>query len=119
MRARVSEGEVLRRTIAQRAFATSRLSAELRAQATSYAQRRAAEGAAQVVIAAELGVSTMSVSRWLRDAVDEVPSATMVPVQVIADAPRVSAGLALVTPSGLRVVGLDLDALCALLARLG
>ena len=41
------------------------------------------------------------------------------PVEIITDTPHVSAGLELVTPSGLRVVGLDVDTLCALLARLG
>ncbi len=91
----------------------------MRRQATSYAQRRAREGAAQVLIAAELGVSTMSVSRWLRDAVDAEPSAALVPVEIITDTPRATAGLELVTPSGLRVVGLDVDTLCTLLARLG
>jgi hypothetical protein len=115
MKATTIEGEQLRRTISQRDYRTSGLSEELRAQATSYAQRRAAAGAVQGEIAAELGVSTVSVGRWLRAR----RSAAMVPVHVIADATETSSTFEVVTPRGLRVVGLDLDALCALLERHG
>ena len=115
MKTPMSEGERLRRAISQREFPTSRLSADLRASATSYARRRVSEGASQGAISEELGVSTFSVGGWLR--ADE--SAEFVPVHVIADATEASQKFEVVTPRGLRVVGLDIDALCALLQRHG
>ncbi len=113
-----SESERLRRAISLREFPTSRLSAELRAQATSYVHRRAAAGAAQSLIAAELGVSVVSVSRWLRATSDR---AALVPVSVIADVVESTSTSTyeVVTPRGLRVVGLDIGALCTLLERHG
>ena len=122
MRERVADGDLLRRAIEQRPFSTSRLNATLRDRATAYAQRRCAEGIAQVVIAAELGVSTMSVSRWLRDGVrGQASHVALVPVQVIADTQPVATavGVELVTPNGLRVLGLDVETLCTLLQRFG
>jgi hypothetical protein len=114
MKTATSECEQLRRAISHREFPTSRLSAELRAAATSYARRRAAEGAPQSMIAMELGVSVVSIARWLR----AVESAALVPVRVIADAES-SQTFEVVTRRGLRVVGLDLEALCAVLERHG
>jgi hypothetical protein len=115
MKTLMSEGERLRRAISQREFPTSRLSAELRAAATSYSQRRILEGASHGAISAELGVSTFSVGRWLRT--DE--SAAFVPVHIVDDGTETSQKFEVVTPRGLRVVGLDIDALCALLERHG
>ena len=110
-----SEGERLRRAISQREFPTSRLSADLRATATSYARRRISEGASQGEISAELGVSTFSVGRWLRaDA-----GAEFVPVHIVGDGAETSQRFEVVTPGGLRIVGLDIDAVCALLERHG
>ena len=73
------------------------------------------EDAPQSVIADELGVSIVSVGRWLRAS----ESAALVPVRIIADPAGASSGLEVVTPRGLRVVGLDMDMLCALLERHG
>jgi hypothetical protein len=115
MKTTTTEGEQLRRAISRREFPTSQLSAELRAGAISYARRRAAEDAPQSVIAEELGVSIMSVGRWLRAR----ESAALVPVRIIADPAGGSSGLEVVTPRGLRVVGLEMDTLCALLERHG
>jgi hypothetical protein len=115
MKTLMSEGERLRRLISRREFPTSRLSAALRASATSYARRRASEGVAQSAISEELGVSVVSVGRWLRDD----GGADFVPVRVVPDAVEAHQRFELVTPRGLRVVGLDIDALCALLERLG
>jgi len=111
----MSEGERLRRSILQREFPTSRLTAELRSSATSYARRRASEGAPQSAIAEELGVSVVSVGRWLRDEA----GADFLSVRVVPDAFEARRQFEVVTPRGLRVVGLDIDALCALLERLG
>jgi hypothetical protein len=81
----------------------------------SYARRRAAEDAPQKLIAEELGVSMVSVSRWLRTA----ESTALVPVRIVADPAASPSGFEVVTPRGLRVIGLDLDALVALLERHG
>jgi hypothetical protein len=113
MKTLMSEGDQLRLAIGRREFPTSQLSAELRASATSYARRRASEGARQSAISDELGVSTVSVGRWLRDG----DRADFVPVQIVADeAPQ---RFEVVTPRGLRVVGLDIESLSALLERHG
>lgn len=114
MKTRTSESERLRRRISEREFPTSRLSAELRAEAVCYARRRCSEGASQQAIAAELGVSVVSISRWLRVS----GSSALVPVRVISDTSSPST-FEVVTPRGLRVVGLDIDALCTLLERYG
>ena len=67
MKSASGECERLRRLISQREFPTSRLSPELRAQAIAYARQRSSEGATQSTIADELGVSIMSVGRWLHE----------------------------------------------------
>ena len=67
----------------------------------------------QSAISAELGVSTVSVGRWLR----ESEHADFVPVRIVADAADAPQRFQVVTPRGLRVVGLDLEALCALPSR--
>lgn len=74
-------------------------------------------GVAKQAIARELGVSAMSVQRWLRAR----PAAAMVPVRIIASAapPAADRRVVVVTPSGLRVEGLDLDGVCTLVARVG
>jgi hypothetical protein len=115
MKTLMSEGERLRRAISQREFPTSQLSADLRASATSYARKRVSEGASQGAVSEELGVSTFSVGRWLR--AEESPE--FVPVRIVADAADAPKRFEVVTPRGLRVVGLDIDALCALLERHG
>jgi DNA-binding transcriptional regulator LsrR (DeoR family) len=115
MKTLMSEGERLRGLISRREFPTSRLTAELRASAVSYARRRVLEGASQGAISEELGVSTFSVSRWLRGGGE----ADFVPVRVVPDVVEAARGFEVVTPRGLRIVGLDIDALCALLERHG
>jgi hypothetical protein len=46
-------------------------------------------------------------------------SPEFVPVRIVADAADTPKRFEVVTPRGLRVVGLDIDALCALLERHG
>jgi hypothetical protein len=62
----------------------------------------------------------MSVQRWLR-AKQKATIAAMVPVRIVAPRPHreLAASLVITTPRGLRVEGLDLDALCTVIARLG
>jgi hypothetical protein len=119
MMRRDDEGETLRREIGRRRSTRGRLHRNLRERCEVYAARRAAEGAARKVIAGELGVSAMSVQRWLRAKATTKGSA-MVPVRVIASPPLESASRPVITtPRGLRIEGLDLDALCVVIARLG
>ena len=113
-----SQSERLRRAISRRDRPNSRLSAELRAEASTYARTRSSQGATQAEIAAELGVSVVSVGRWLRDGRDQERTA-LVPVSIVADVVDSPSAYEVVTPRGLRVVGLDMRALCTLLERLG
>ena len=87
----------------------------MHARALSYAHRRSAEGAPARAIAEELGVSVVSVDRWLRDR----PRRALIPVLVTPDVTPCSSSFEVVTPRGLRVVGLDLETLCTLLQRHG
>jgi DNA-binding transcriptional regulator YiaG len=66
MKTRSDESEKLRREIGQRESARGRLPRTLRERCEAYAVARAASGASHKVIASELGVSAMSVQRWLR-----------------------------------------------------
>ena len=112
------EAAKLRREIGTRQNLRSRLSPELRARCERYAASQVATGGTQKEIASALGVSAMSVQRWLRT----TPSTAMVPVRIVATAPPEApkAGRVIVsTPSGLRIEGLELDALCTLIARFG
>ena len=87
----------------------------LRDDVLAYVRGRMAEGARQVTIAKELGVTQTSVSRWSR----EMRGGAMVPVQIVEARTPMGAGISVVSPRGLRVEGLDLDAVCALLTRFG
>ena len=110
----------MRREIGRRESTRGRLRRGLRERCERYAAARAAAGATQKVIAAELGVSAMSVQRWLR-ARPTAAATAMVPVRVVAPRSTLESAsrLVLTTPRGLRVDGLDLDALCTVIARLG
>lgn len=83
-----------------------RYSSELRTLAAEYCRRQRQAGYPLTEVAAELGVSTVTLSRWLEDA----PAAGFRPVAVVADpASSESAShtlLTAVTPGGLRLEGL-------------
>jgi len=87
-----------------------RYPAELRALAVAVAQERREEPLARV--AADLGVSAVSLQRWL----EQGEPAGFRPVEIEpspAAAPAV--GLALITPRGYRVEGLEAGVLVSLL----
>lgn len=110
------DGAKLRHEIAKRATGRSRLTPELRERCARYAATRRASNATTRAIAAELGVSEVTVGRWLRVG----PKATMLPVRVVEGVSRSTlSGVVVVSPSGLRVEGLDVDALCTVIARVG
>lgn len=129
MKPDIQECARLHEAIAKRPTPSSRLATDLRDAAIAFARRRAANGATQMTIAHDLGVTTMTVSRWLttrtRAHVSRTASAKrargqLIPVQV-SESPLAAAhvGGVIVTPRGLRIEGLTLDALCMLVARCG
>lgn len=120
MTMRNGEGEKLRREIGGRVSTRGPLRRDVRERCKRYAAARSAAGASNEIIAAELGVSAMSVRRWLRTRSSGEATAIM-PVRIVATrSPEESSSrLVMTTPRGLRVDGLDLDALCTVIARLG
>jgi hypothetical protein len=115
---RSGEGEKLRREIGRRLTTRGRLRRDVRERCERYAVARAAEGASQKIIASELGVSATSVKRWLNG---DSKRTAMMPVRVVAPPPPVvlAARAVVATPRGFRIEGLDLDGVCAVIARFG
>jgi len=75
-----------------------------------------ATGTKQSEIASELGLSTTTVQRWLRET---APATAIIPVRVI-DPPVARASAIVVTsPRGLRIEGLELGDVAVLLERHG
>ena len=91
-----------------------RYSQEERETIVEQARRMRVEGMKMAAIVLELGVSSWTLSKWLK-ATNHAP--TFLPVQVVA--PVSSSALTLVTPAGYRVEGLTMDAMVALLSRIG
>lgn len=92
-----------------------RYPAQMRAMAVALAQERSEEPLARV--AADLGVSSPSLQRWL----EQGETARFRPVEVepetVANSP--GRGLVLMTPRGYRVEGLEAETLSSLLRVLG
>lgn len=91
-----------------------RYSQELREEAVAYVERRKREGASVERIASELGVSSVSLSRWSR-AMGNTKS--LVPVEIVAN--EDPSRLSLLTPRGYRLEGLSEASAVRLLERLG
>ena len=109
------EAEKLRREIGQRKSRRGPLSHDLRERGTQYARARAVDGAAPAVIAAELGLAEKTIERWLAGRA----ASSMIPVRVV-DVDVIPARRLVVTTSrGLRIEGLDFDAVCELVTRCG
>lgn len=118
MKTSAGEAEKLRRELGARRSRRGPLPRELRARGKAFARARAAAGATPATIAVELGISKNTVERWLRTAA----SAGLLPVRVVdvdhgSAESRLSA--VVMTPSGLRIEGLELDAICTLVTRCG
>ena len=81
-----------------------RYSDELKSLAVEHVRDRRQSGSTWAEIAKELGVSALSLGRWL----EARPRAHFHPVEVIPDSEpaRVVGSLAAVTPGGLRIEGL-------------
>ena len=87
--------------------------AELRERAAAFVERRRREGASEGEIGRELGISPMTFRRWV------APRSTSGFVLATVDAPR-PAPIQIVVhgPHGIRIEGLDVDGVVALLERL-
>ena len=84
-----------------------RYSPDLRALGAEYCRSQRRAGRVFREIAEDLGVSTLTLSRWH----DESPSAGFRPVEVVADSevrdPVEEMSLSVITPGGLRIEGLS------------
>jgi transposase-like protein len=92
---------------------------ELRRFAVDYADATIGEGGSVSQVAGELGVSEATLAKWMEaaDAIDDGPGGFR---EVVVERREAAAGaLAVVTPSGLRVEGLDLAGAVALVRALG
>ncbi|MDC0749702.1 hypothetical protein [Polyangium mundeleinium] len=93
---------------------------QVRRRATEYFWLRRGEGATVVEIGPEIGLHWRTLYGWAKGAAPpELPAVGFSPVEIM-DIPATRAGGPLVVQhrSGLRVEGLDLDALVELLRRL-
>ena len=120
-KAKRDDASVLRGLIGPRRGARGPLPKGVRQQGSAYVKTRKAEGASDATIAAELGVSHPTIKRWRRRIRG---CAALVPVSIVSaelDAPFAAGTSTVVvtTPRGLRIEGLDMEALCALIARVG
>lgn len=96
-----------------------RYPAALRERAVRYARMRQARGAVRREIAAELGLNLRTLSNWLDgrgrfravEVIDARRETTASPTSAVV--------LVVLTPRGLRIEGLDLDGVAALVARVG
>ena len=113
-----SEAEALRRAFGRLGprGRGRRYPAELRSRTMAYVGKRRAEGATTKSIEGELGVTWTTLARW--SSTDAEPGFAHVVVH--ADAGRKPDGDCLIVygPAGLRIEGLNLDALAELLRRL-
>ena len=90
------EAEAIREAVETRSGL--RYDPDLKLKILKYVHRRRAEGAPQKTVAAEVGVSWMTLRRWLDDASPE-SSGRLVPVEIVEP----SEALTLVTPRGFRL----------------
>lgn len=92
-----------------------RYPAALRERAVRYARSRRDEGASWATIGEELTVRWETLRRWCMDV--EPPSA-MVPVEVFSTSPLPQSEVAVVSPTGWRLEGIDVREAVAVLRAL-
>ncbi len=99
---------------------TTRIPDGVRAMVLRHARRQRRRGVSWRTIASELGLSASAMQRWAkrRERPRARRAAAMVPVQVREER-LAERGLAVVTPSGIRVEGLSLEAAVHVLQQLG
>jgi hypothetical protein len=116
------ETESLRRDLRRHGRARGkRFDAELRRRIVAFAERRRREGASWMAIATELGACFETIRRWCGGG-SRAPARQLRRVEVVAE-PIVEvsarAPLAVVTPNGLRIEGVGIDDVVALVRALG
>lgn len=94
-----------------------RYPASLRQVATEYLRQRQADGVAVSTIAGELGVKRHTLLAWAAAAIGAVATPGFVPVRVVADGTARSP-IVVHGPGGLRIEGLDVAGVIALLRGL-
>lgn len=116
------EAEGLRRELRRRDGGRGkRFDAELRRRMVVFAEQRRREGASWKAIATELGACVETVRRWCGVGAP-ITGRALRRVEVVADAVhdvRAPAALAVVTPGGLRIEGIAIDQVIALVRALG
>lgn len=97
--------------------------ADLRRAVVAFAVGAVAEGESAATVARELGVSEVSIQRWKKRFGDCSPPVGLCRVEVVEaerrPGPEVLPSLVVHTPAGLRVEGLTVQALVALLRAVG
>jgi hypothetical protein len=117
-----SDARVLRHEVEQRERGVGRrYPADLRQRITAYARARRADGASWATIASEIGgPPSQTLMRWCADDVEVESAGALVPVEIIAPmTPAPAAVIAIVSPTGWRLEGLELADAVALLRALG
>lgn len=116
------EAEALRRDLRRRGGGRGkRFDPELRSRIIAFAERRRREGASWNTIATELGACFETVRRWCGGGT-LVPARQLRRVEVVSERVvdvRARGALAVVTPNGLRIEGVGIDDVVALVRALG
>jgi hypothetical protein len=116
------EAEALRRDLRRRGGGRGkRFDPELRRRIVAFAEQRRREGASWKTIATELGACFETVRRWCGGGA-LVPARQLRRVEVVADPvvdSRSRAAIAVVTPNGLRIEGVAIADVVALIRALG
>lgn len=115
---REQQAEVLRAALAKadRSGTGSPYPEELRRTAVEYHRQRQEEGASVRVVAAELGVSGLSLSRWSRSL--GRPGHGFRAIELVAEPVRCAGPLIVHGPRGLRIEGLTVADVVELVERL-
>jgi DNA-binding transcriptional regulator YiaG len=138
MKSDSAEARRLAQMIERERTRSGSLPPNVREVATAFARRRSEAGVSQEAIADELGLSTMTVHRWLSSRLLAVPSAAresetptaaarnkpprLRPVHVVCSKSRGASSksvLVVISPAGFRVEGLVLADLLTLLRGVG
>jgi hypothetical protein len=95
-----------------------RVPTELRERVVAYARARRSEGASWYRVSLEVGCTSATIQRWGSSRGSE-KVCPIVPVEILTEASGVPGLLALVSPAGYRLEGLELHQAADLLRRLG
>lgn len=94
-------------------------SPELRREIDAFVRDRALAGRSLYATARELGLTQSTLARWQRQGRRDPGLPHLRPVSVLAVPPTFGGALSVLGPRGLRIEGLDFDAVAELIRRLG